>query len=511
MNGTRTASGIGTRGGLLLVLYQALATAALLVALPFLLWRALRHRDEMAERLGWPTGPAPAAEPGSRPGTSPGKAPGVVSDTSTGASPGPFPEAAGPLWLHAASLGELESVRALWETPGRAPAGPLLVTVLSVSARRRAAEIVPAGTRVRFAPLDLWCAVLPFLRRERPRALILVETELWPLTLALCQARRVPVVLVSGRLSPRKWGRTRLLRPLLRPLLRRLAGCGAQSLADAERFRQLGARDVEVTGNLKYRLGGEAVAVSAGDQGLVPGSDGRFVFVAGSIRSGEEGVLEVARLPGVLCVLAPRHLRERDYWIAACEARRVPWILRTALELEVPPAADLPDRGTRDALRARLAAALEGSPGVGLRAGKERAHPVLLVDSHGELGAWYAASDAVFVGGTFVPIGGHNLFEPARCGVPVAFGPHTLGVEDAAAPLLRLGGGARVRDGAELAAWVAHLRAEPAAAARAAEGSMAAARALAGGVDRTFTFLSRFDWLGAPLPGGDAGCQESAG
>jgi 3-deoxy-D-manno-octulosonic-acid transferase len=447
--------------GLLLVLYQVLATAGFVVAAPFLLWRVLAHRREMAERLGW------------------GNGSGSAPDSRRGPRGGD-----GPLWLHAASLGELESLRALWETPKRAPSGPLLVTVLSVSARRRAEEIAPAGTRVRFAPLDLWCAVPPFLRRERPRALVLVETELWPLTLALCHLAGIPVALVSGRLSPRKWPRTRLLAPILQPLLRRFAGCAVQSADDAARFRILGAQSVEVAGNLKYRL--------TGDPAPRPIGDGRFVFVAGSTRTGEEEVLEVARLSGVLCVIAPRHLREREHWIGACEARGVRWVGRSALEFRVPPAGGRGHWDSRVALRGRLEIALEADEGAPRR--------VLLLDQHGELGAWYEVADAAFVGGTLVPIGGHNLFEPARCGVPVAFGPHTGGVADAAESLRRFGGGTCVRDGAELAAWVTRLRDDPSAAGGGAAGAVVAARALAEGAERTLDFLHRYQWFGGPRP-----------
>ena len=445
--------------GLLLVLYQLLATAGLVVATPLLLWRALAHRREVVERLGW--------------------------RGASASVPGPMRGAPGPLWLHAASLGELESLRALWETPrhegtaGRAPAGPLLVTVLSVSARRRAAEVAPSGTRVCFAPLDLWCAVLPFLRRERPRALILTETELWPLTLALCHARGIPVALVSGRLSSRRWRRTRLLAPLLRPLLRRFAGCAVQSADDAARFRFLGAGPVEITGNLKHRLIAHPSPRPLGDR--------RFVFVAGSVRTGEEEVLAVGRLRGVLSVVAPRHLREREHWIHACESRGVRCVARSAIELTLPPMGVPRDPEAQIVLRERLDAALAAT--------EDGGRPVLLVDLHGELGAWYAAADAAFVGGTLVPIGGHSLFEPARCGVPVAFGPHTGGVEDAVEPLLRLGGGARVRDGAELTAWVTRLRDDPSAAARGAAGAAAAARAMAEGAGRTLDFLHGFEWF----------------
>jgi 3-deoxy-D-manno-octulosonic-acid transferase len=430
----------------LLVLYQLIATGALIIGAPFLALRAIRHLREMTERLGGTprTGPVPVR----------------------------------PLWMHAASLGELESLRAVWESPDRGPAGPLLLTVLSVSARRRAPEVTPAGTRVCFAPLDLWCAVIPFLRRQRPRALVLVETELWPMTLAACFARRIPVVLVSGRLSARKWRRTRLLRPLLRPLLRRLDGCAAQSDDDAARLSALGAVDIEIAGNLKYRL--------AEDPQPSDSADGRFVFVAGSVRLGEESVLEVARLPGVLAVIAPRHLREREQWVSACRAGGIRCVSRRSAELQVPSAESLRAPAGRASLRAALESVLAGGTG------GEPA--ILLVDLHGELGTWYAVADAAFVGGTLVPIGGHNLFEPARCGVPVSFGPHTGGVEDAAQSLLRSGGGARVRDGAELTSWVARLRDDRDAARQASLGAAAAARSLAGGVERTLDFLQQFEW-----------------
>lgn len=486
-----------------LVLYQVLATVALLVAAPYLLWRAWVHPQEMRERLAWGGGRSSGWEPraqgpgGSAPsigGTAPlSGGPAPASDRTTPGSDGATAisresarDAARPLWLHAASLGELESLRALWETPLRAPTGPLLITVLSVSARRRAEAIAPNGASVRFAPLDVWFAVLPFLRRERPRALILVETELWPLTLALCHLGGIPVALVSGRLSARRWRRTRLLAPLLRPLLRRLAGCAVQSADDAERFRFLGASSLEVTGNLKYRL--------ADGPAPRPLGDGRFVFVAGSVRLGEEDVIEASRVPGVLCVLAPRHLREREHWVGACEARGVRWVARSGVEIEVPSASGPWAAGSATSLRERLDRAL--------RANEAGDRPVLLVDRHGELASWYAAADAAFVGGTLVPIGGHNLFEPARCGVPVAFGPHTGGVEDAVEPLLRLGGGARVRNGVELADWVTRLRTDAAAAARGSAGAAAAARALAQGAGRTLDFLGRFPWFGAPSVSG---------
>jgi 3-deoxy-D-manno-octulosonic-acid transferase len=454
----------------LLFAYQALGTVAFLLAVPFLLLRAVRHPEEMAERMGWR---------------------------------GPRLEGS-PLWLHAASLGELQSLQSLLQDRERELAPPLLLTVLSVSARRAGAIPCP----VRFAPVDLWFAVWPFLRRVKPRGLVLVETELWPFTLAACRARGVPVVVVSGRLSQRRWRRTRRLRPLLRPLVSRLAGVGAQSEADAERFRWLGVPAVQVAGNLKYRMN---PAAQLHDSQLVRRQvDQLFLLVAGSVRTGEEGVLDCvggsgedsstlnpgSSTPGspregrLLLVLAPRHLREREHWIEACAARRVRASLRSRSDLPAP----VPGAAARAAFRAALSAI----PG-----------ELLLLDTHGELGRFYAAADAAFVGGTLVPIGGHNLFEPAREGIPVAFGPHTGGVADLAEPLLRRGGGFRVEDGAALRQWVEGMRADPAAHARAGAAAREAAAEVAGGVARTWGFLESFPWA-AVRRRGAAGTNPAA-
>ncbi len=471
---------------LLLFLYQICATGALVLATPYVFWRLLAHRQEMVERLGRGSGTqVPCGLDARRYGGD-----STAAHLDAAASAGEAAVSAGdaandarrPLWLHAASLGELESLRAIWETPERAPAPPLLITVLSVSARRRAEAIAPPGSRIRFAPLDLWWVVSTFLRRERPRGLVLVETELWPATLAACHRGGIPVALVSGRLSRRKWRTTRLLAPMLRPLLRRFAAWAVQSPEDAARFAFLGASRVEVAGNLKYRRFGAPAPR--------PADDGRFVFVAGSVRVGEEAVLDAARHGGVLGVIAPRHLRDRAHWIEACAARGVRCVARSTIQIALSAGGGQGTPGAEAGLRAHLEAVLA--------ADEKGDRPVLIIDLHGELGAWYAVADAAFVGGTLVPIGGHNLFEPARCGVPVAFGPHTGGVADAAAALLRAGGGTRVCDGAELTAWVAQLRSDPSLARRGAAGAAEAASALAEGAAKTLDLLQRFAWFAGP-------------
>jgi 3-deoxy-D-manno-octulosonic-acid transferase len=426
----------------LLGLYQVLGTLAFVVTIPYGILRAARHPGEMRERMGW----------------------------------GRWNGEEAPLWLHAASLGELEAVRSLLREGGREFAPPILLSVLSVSARRRAPERVP-GVPITFAPLDLWFTLLPFLRKVRPRGLVLTETELWPMTLLACRMCRVPVVLISGRLSSRHWKRTRLLRFLLTPLLGSIEGISAQSGLDEARFRAMGASGVQVLGNVKYRMdAGESareseelrrsvLALLLRSSLLQNGARApALLLVAGSVRLGEECVLQVAGVPGVLLVLAPRHLRERAHWIETCGRRG----------LRVAPWSE----------------SASSSPSAGAPA-----YPVvLLLDTHGELGAFYRIADAAFVGGTLAPIGGHNLFEPAREGIPIAFGPYTGGVSDVAEPLLRRGGGFRVKDGAEVAAWAARMAADRGAREVAGRAARAAALEVAGASARNWDFLESFPW-----------------
>lgn len=528
-----------------ILIEQLFGTVATVLLSPWLVVRAITRRPEMRERLGWvPRRPA-RGEGGHDPAAS-GR----------------------PLWIHAASLGELEAVRTLAEDGRYRLAGPVHLTVLSVSGRPRAErDFTPAGWSVSFAPLDLWFALWPFLARLRPRGVILVETELWPAMLLACRLARVPVAVVSGRLSERRWSSTRRLADLYRPLLRHLAACAVQTEVDADRFRALGACDPVVAGNLKYRLdparpaganAGEADSTAvearstvgrtdpasvvarstagdarstagepdstAGEPGPAAGrsgvgagasaaaverrsgsEDSPLLFVAGSLRLGEEGVLAAARLPGVQCVFAPRHLRERDHWVAAMRHAGIEVLLRREAELPVASRAHLragtPPRRTAvaETLRARLTAALE-------RTGATPA--ALLLDTHGELAAWYAACDAAFVGGTLAPIGGHNLFEPAREGIPLAFGPDTRGVRDVAEPLLAGGGGVRIEDGAALVAWLQSLRDDAGIRRRQGAAAFATARALAGAAGRTWPLLARLSWAGVS-PGSGAAAARS--
>lgn len=342
-----------------------------------------------------------------------------------------------PLWVHAASVGEILAASRLLDAL-QAKGHRVVASTSTPSGRRVLSEVRP-GVPCRLAPLDHpWC-VDAALARVAPAALVLVETELWPVWIAAAWRRGIPVVLVSARLSDRSYPRYRRVAPLVRRTLRRLTAVGARTERDRERFVALGALPdrVSVSGDLKLE-------VDAAPRGLAPDLDAALgttpLLVAGSTRSGEEqAVLEAftaveAAGHGAALVLAPRHLE------------RVPEIVQRV-------------RATGRTWQRR--SELSGRP---LAPGE-----VMVLDTLGELAAVYGRARAAFVGGTLVPLGGHNLLEPVSLRRPVVFGPHTANVRQVAELLVECGGGLRVADAAELAAAWGALLADPAAASRRGE------------------------------------------
>ncbi len=328
----------------------------------------------------------------------------------------------GSIWIHGASVGEVGIVNSLAAEIRRTAATeiPVVVSALTPTGRQRLAR-PPDVNAAFFLPLDFPGTTRTVVRTVRPSVLTLVETELWPNLLEAAQSCGVPVVIVNGRLSSRRMTRYRRLSPLFRPRLRRLAHVGAQSPEDAERFVELGVPRsvVSVTGNIKYDLPPPAATVAAELRERFRLDGDRPVFIAASTRDGEEPLLldVVAavrkNVPNLLWILAPRHLERVAAVVAAVEARG----LRHRLWSDTSAIEDF---------------------------------DVLVVDTLGQLSAMFAVADVAFVGGTLVPIGGHNVLEPAAANIPVLFGPHTENVTAAADALCAAGGAIQVQSAAEL-------------------------------------------------------------
>ena len=365
------------------------------------------------------------------------------------------------IWLHAVSVGEVSAAAALVRAlHARHPDVPLVLTTATPTGRAQAATLFGADVEVRFLPYDTAGSVRRFLARIRPLAAIIMETELWPNLLHECGRRGVPVVFASARLAAKSVPRYRRFGTLFSAGLRN-AWVAAQSSADAERFIALGADPARtrVVGNLKFDMRpGEAVAES-GRELRRRYLGARPVWTAGSTHEGEEelvlgahAVLERA-VRGALLVLVPRH-PQRFAGVAALLERRGLVFDRRGRSETVRPEAQ-----------------------------------VLLLDTMGELTAFYAASDVAFVGGSLVPVGGHNLLEPAALGVPVITGPHTENGPEIARLLIEAGGALEVADGVALAAAAGRLLADPALRERMGESARSFVEAHRGSLARLLALI----------------------
>ena len=344
------------------------------------------------------------------------------------------------IWVHAVSVGEVQASAALVTTlRERYPAVPVVVTTLTPTGAERARALFKDRAQVCYIPFDLPGAVRRFFNRVQPRLAVIFETELWPNLYRECGRRRVPLVLASARISPRSVRRYRKLGSLFRDALSSGIVVAAQAEGDADRFRSLGSDPdrTHITGNIKFDF---SVPVDTAHRGaglreLYAAS--RPMWVAGSTHSGEEEiVLEAHRLvrathPRALLALVPRHPPRFDEVAQLMQRDGIRFVRRTH------KAAD----------RAGAAAATAD---------------VLLVDTLGELLDFYAAADVAFVGGSLVPIGGHNLLEPAALARPILTGPHNSNSEDIARLLVARGAAEIVSDAAELGARVVELLSDPA-------------------------------------------------
>jgi 3-deoxy-D-manno-octulosonic-acid transferase len=385
-------------------------------------WRGRRepgYREALAERLAWDL---PAQPPGA-------------------------------LWIHAVSLGETRAAAALVaELRQRLPGRPVLLTHGTATGHAAGAALLQPGDRQRWLPYDTPGAVRRFLRAERPVLGVLMETEVWPNLLLAASHAGVPMVLANARLSARSARRGRRLAWLLHPAGQSLALALAQSPADATRLREAGASPVEVLGNLKFDL-------LPSPQGLALGRAwhamlGRPLVLAANTREGEEvellaawqarradvadgrsfaaasGAAEPVTPPPLLCIV-PRHPQRFDEVAAAIQASGLRLARRSHFARDTP---------TED----------------------DRAAEVWLGDSLGEMSAYYAAADVALLGGSFQPLGGHNLIEAAACACPIVLGPSTFNFAEAAELALSAGAAWRAVDWGDGLAQADALLADPA-------------------------------------------------
>ncbi|MFP2769121.1 lipid IV(A) 3-deoxy-D-manno-octulosonic acid transferase [Oceanisphaera sp. KMM 10153] len=366
------------------------------------------------------------------------------------------PKRANPVWLHAVSVGEMVAATPLIKAiKTEHPELPILVTTTTRTGADQAAKL---GELIehRYAPLDFPWAVTLFLRRIKPRALLLMETELWPNWLAACGRKQLPVMVLNARLSARSAEKYRRFHGIFRLLSKHISHIACQHQDDAERFATLGlCRDtLSVTGSIKFdidyddeiRRQGQALREQLGAQ--------RPVWIAASTHEGEdEQLLDAHKAllqsrPNALLILVPRHPQRFDQ-VAELVTRQGFTLSRRTRSVSAVPT------------------------------------QVYLGDTMGELPVMLAAADIAFVGGSLIERGGHNLLEPAALGKPVLTGPSFFNFSDITHQLVDAGGARVVTNDGELTQQLTALLNSPEQVAQMGTQALNVVRANQGSLLRT--------------------------
>ncbi|MBR1126297.1 3-deoxy-D-manno-octulosonic acid transferase [Bradyrhizobium lablabi] len=367
----------------------------------------------------------------------------------------------GPLvWIHGASVGEVLAAAALIERL-RALNLRILLTSGTVTSAAIVAKRFPPDIIHQYVPYDSPRYVARFLDHWRPSLALFIESDLWPNLILSSAARRLPMVLINGRMSPRSFPRWRRVSNTISALLEKFEVCLAQSETDADRFAALGSRNVVVTGNLKLDVPAPP-ADQAKLEKLMAVTRGRPAIVAASTHPGEEQMLVEAHktlaryFPGLLTVIVPRH----------------------------------PDRG--DAVAGVVAAAGRHSAQRSREELPTATSDIYVADTMGELGLFYRFSPIVFVGGSLVPHGGQNPIEAVKLGASVVHGPHVFNFSDVYEALDKAGGARLAATPEALVKQLGQLLAD----SRTREACLTAAEhvvgELGGALDRTMAALEPY-------------------
>lgn len=342
-----------------------------------------------------------------------------------------------PLWIHAVSVGETVAIAPLVEQLlAERPELPLLITSTTPTGSARVKALFGERVSHGYAPYDLPHLLRRFLNRVQPRGLLIVETELWPNTIAACHGRNIPVLLANARLSARSARGYQKVRALSQPMVQQLSCVAAQDNDSGQRFIELGlpTEQLTVTGSIKFDQQPPADAAHQGQQLRQQWGEQRPVLVAGSTRELEDETEETALLqayatlkqqhPDLLLVLVPRH--PERFESVYQQAQAAGWQVGRRSDNSICQTSE-----------------------------------VVIGDTMGELASFYAAADLCFVGGSLVETGGHNPLEPAMLGKPVLMGPHLFNFSDISQQLQACGGLSIVDNPEQLSTTVEMLLTNP--------------------------------------------------
>jgi 3-deoxy-D-manno-octulosonic-acid transferase len=420
------------------LLYSFLTGVVFLLGSPYFLYQALRHKkyvDSIGQRLGY----LPVSF-------------NLDGDES--------------IWVHAVSVGEVLSVRPLLtELRARYPKLRLFLSTTTLTGQQLARRSVSDVDAVFYFPFDWVFTVRRTLEVVKPRLFIMTETEIWPNLLRECRRRRIKTLMVNGRISYRSFPRYRLVRPFMKRVLADVDRFCVQGEETSRRLVELGADPsrITITGSLKFDSLETSPTPGRGRERVlrffrVPSN--RPVIIAGSTLKGEEEPVIRAfnrvRAAGInaLLIIAARHPERFDEVERLCRHEGLAALRRTELPIDAEPRAD-----------------------------------AVVLDTIGELAQLYQIATVVFVGGSLVPAGGHNILEPAHYGKPIVFGPHMQNFGEIAEAFLANGAAIQVRSGSEFEDTMLSLVGDPVRRARVGAAAKALVEANRGARDRTLAVI----------------------
>lgn len=368
----------------------------------------------------------------------------------------------GSIWIHAVSVGEVQAAVPLVNAIAKQfPDRQLLVTTVTPTGAARVKALFGDTVQHCYIPFETPDAVTRFFNAVQPDIALILETELWPNLFYECGQRDVPLVLVSARISPNSVVTYRRFLPLFRETLSYGIVIAAQSELDAERFRLLGAAPerTKVTGNIKFDIELAEDLLKRGDEFRRDNFEDRPVWVAASTHDREEEQVLYAheqvckQFPNALLVLVPRHPERFASVRSLLHKQGINFVARTD---DVPCTPDT---------------------------------EVYLGDTMGDVPLFYAAANVAFVGGSLVPVGGHNLLEPAALGRPVITGPHLFHMQDIAGKFEKVGASIGVNNAVQLGSAVTDLFADEVTAADIGQRGLKIVQQNKGALDRVLTLI----------------------
>lgn len=368
------------------------------------------------------------------------------------------------IWFHAVSVGEAEALFPLAkQIQQQYPDAKLLITTTTPTGSARVKAVMRESVEHVYLPYDMPDAVNRFMRCFKPRLAVIMETEIWPNLFACCGENKIPLYIINARLSEKSASGYQKIPALVYPALANIKLIATQTQDDAERFLAIGAKTekVRTLGNIKFDIEVSNEIIELGLQLKADLFGGRFVWLIASTHKDEEAIfLEIykqikLKIPELLLVIVPRHPERFGEVKKLCEQYQLAVVMRTSGEACY------------------------------------QYIDVYLADTMGELKMLYAAADAAFVGGSMVPVGGHNILEAAAIGTPVLFGPYMANFKEIAEGVLRQDAAIQCEDKSEIIRAIVALYADSAYRQSLVEKGRAFVRQNQGAIARIIDILSQ--------------------